>query len=617
MSGNKKHSGKRTPDEILRDARKEVSKILSKARKASAGPPQASRPNQEPRSFSGCIFVVMLCGGIFLGAMTSPRLRDKLTNFAKDLVGQTDVGTNHEVEKIATQGAAPALEAANQRSPNASSVEAYFRMGNELFASRIITNASTPKKAHTPTPGEAPHYGRGSLIGVILRNVRKGERYDITISGDRFIKESSESILIENDALVVNAQPALIYDYEAIRKINQTTSCNLTFKVRRSGELEFKSITATLQLHQINDCPLTMGVRNLQADGTFSHVRSKDFQTITGYVNENHPWIDALLLEARETNICGEFVGYQRGTEQVWPQIDAIWKALENRGLGYSSITTTTTSTHHEFQHVRFLEDSLTNKQSNCLDGSVLLASILRKIGLNVSIMLVPEHAYLIVHDMDNKKFLYAIETIMIGKADLYAAVKMATVDEPFALSKLVNDSKDKYTGDDFRIINIAKMRDAGTQPISFEGAAQPPSIPVIAARDQIGSPAQIVRQQRIILAQKILQKVKTLVDRLDSARGGNPFNLNDPSFQTESYALFSEIRNCQGAFNKLRTTPSLTPIGIALSDQLLSERYSKHIATLRNVTLDTNDQIKKSDILRAADLADALFGIACLPLEY
>jgi hypothetical protein len=625
MSGQRRHSGKRTSDEILRDARKEVSDILKKARKAPTGN-QPNTPNvaaqSQNTSFSGCLFITgILFLAVFLGAMTSQPFQHKLLRYLKALIGQSEPVSY--VNPL-TEKSKPAATNSSQIEPKQPGktiameqvFEAYSRMGNELFASRIITNASTAKPGYVLTPGEAPHYGRGGLIGVILRDVRKGDRLEVTIVGDRFIKESSESIVIENDARSVIVQPPVIYDYEAIHKINQTTSCNLTFKVRRRGETDFKSITSTWQIHQINDCPMTLEVVTLQADGSFRQSSSKDFRSITGYVNENHPWIDALLLEAKETRICSEFVGYQQGAEQVWPQIAAIWQALENRGLGYSSIATTTTSTRHQFQHVRFIEDSLTNKQSNCIDGSVLLASILRKIGLNVGIMLVPGHAYLTVRDSDNKNFLYAIETTLLGKADLNTAVRTATVDEDFALSKLVNNPQ-KYSGEDFRYIDITKIRDSGSQPIPYEGPGHPPSTPLTNRQEQVGTPEQIARQQRIILAQKIRQHVSRLIDSVDADRGGNPSNINNPGFQLEAYTLFSEIRDCQAAFNRLRSIPTLTPVGIPSSDQRLADRYSKHVSTLRSITLDSSDRINKASILQAAELADALYGIACLPLEY
>jgi len=494
--------------------------------------------------------------------------------------------------------------------------EPYGKMGEEMFASRIVAHATVPRSVHKVAPGEAPHYGANSMLGVALRNVFKDERYIITIIGDRFVNESTETVTIERNADIVVAQPWISYDYAAIRKATQTTTFNLTFKVRREGQPEGRSITRIWQLHQINDCPFYLNLGYVQMNGTIRWEGIAYGSTFAGFVNENHPWINSVLVEARATQLCGDFIGYQGGTEKVWPQIAAIWKALENRGLGYSSIATTTSSRLHSLQHVRFVDESLTTKQANCVDGSVLMASILRKIGLNVGIMLVPSHAYVTIRDQKNEHFLYAIETTLLGKSDLNTAVKAATTEDTYSLANLSREP-DKHKGDQYRFVDIGKQREIGIQPIPFEGSPQPAGPMLNLSAEPTGSPAEIARQQRIVVAEKLRQRARGLEGRIDSRQGGNPFNIHDEDFRLAAYALFAEIRNHQSAFNKLRSPPPLSPIGIAETDQLLLERYGRHIQTLRSGTLDTNYEIRQADIHLAVELSEALFGIASLPLEY
>lgn len=494
--------------------------------------------------------------------------------------------------------------------------EPYGKMGEEMFASRVIAHATVPRSVHKVAPGEAPHYGANSMLGVALRNVRKNERYVVTIIGDRFVNESTETVTIEQNADVVVAQPWISYDYAAIRKATQTTTFNLTFKVRREDQPEVRSITRIWQLHQINDCPFFLNLGFVQADGSIRWEGSTHGSTYAGFVNENHPWINSVLVEARATQICGDFIGYQGGTEKVWPQIAAIWKALENRGLGYSSIATTTNSRLHSMQHVRFIDESLTTRQANCVDGSVLMASILRKIGLNVGIMLVPSHAYVTIGDQKNEHFLYAIETTLLGKSDLNTAVKAASTEEPYSLANLSREPE-KHKGDLYRFIDIGKQRKIGIQPIPFEGPVQPAGPMLSLTAEPTGSPAEVARQQRIIVAEKLRQRARGMEARLDSKQGGNIFNIHDEDFRLAAYALFAEIRNHQSAFNKLRPPPPLSPIGITETDQILFERYGRLIQTLRSGTLDSNLEIRQEDVRLAVELAEALFGIASLPLEY
>lgn len=44
---------------------------------------------------------------------------------------------------------------------------------------------------------------------------------------------------------------------------------------------------------------------------------------------------------------------------------------------------------------MRFIDESLGNTQANCVDGTVLFASVLRKIGIEPSLVTVPGHMFL------------------------------------------------------------------------------------------------------------------------------------------------------------------------------------------------------------------------------
>jgi hypothetical protein len=158
---------------------------------------------------------------------------------------------------------------------------------------------------------------------------------------------------------------------------------------------------------------------------------------------------------------------------------------------------------------VRFLDQSISSSQANCVDGSVLLCSILRKIGLNVGIMLVPGHAYVCVRDQENKQFIAGIETTMLGTSDLRSAVKMANSGGDYPLSKW---------NADYIYIDITESRKSRRNPIPFdEIAAIPSSRPY--AGSHANSPAEIAREQRIILANKLSQRVTDLM----SHRGSVP----------------------------------------------------------------------------------------------
>jgi hypothetical protein len=70
-------------------------------------------------------------------------------------------------------------------------------------------------------------------------------------------------------------------------------------------------------------------------------------------------------------------------------------------------------------QYVRTLQESFVNTQANCVDGSVLFASVLRKLGIEPFLGIVPGHmfvGYYLDREMTTRSFL---ETTMLGNEDL------------------------------------------------------------------------------------------------------------------------------------------------------------------------------------------------------
>ena len=484
--------------------------------------------------------------------------------------------------------------------------EPYSGYSEELFPSRVLTMAGRQTTSqYRKKDGEAPRYGISGTIGVIIRNVRRGESYTVEIDADRMIGTTKETFVMQEDAGVVLICPRLNYDYVNLRRNTQTSFINVSFKVLKDNQADGTAKIRRWQVHQINDCPILLEHKTLRADGSLTAERKKQSWVVAGYVNENHPWIDTLLLEAKATGICSEFIGYQGGNRKIGPQIRAIWKALQNRGLSYSSIATSTASNYHSLQHIRFLDQSISATQANCIDGSVLLCSMLRKIGFNVGIMLVPGHAYVCIGDQTNESYLFAIETTMLGKSDLEQAVRAATETERYALNKWNDDKEGRYD-----LVDITKLRKEGIQPIPFDDTvATPAAATASAAPADNVSPEEAYRQQRIIIANQLRQQVIDLQANLS--------HRNEERYRIAAFNLFNEIRKHQSAFNALFQKPSLKRSGVQSADDKMQDNYSEIIQTLLNRSIPVDTEIKESDLEAARTLADALVGLASLPLNF
>ena len=145
-------------------------------------------------------------------------------------------------------------------------------------------------------------------------------------------------------------------------------------------------------------------------------------------------------------------------------------------------------------QYVRFVDQSLTNTQANCVDGSVLLASILRKISIEPFLITVPGHMYVGFYLGAGKSQFVVLETTVIGLPDVAEEKKPG---EPPALTTLrdkldpavrarrdwktfakavqsgtedLAKNKAKIEAEDpsFQWIDLAEARADGIMPISY-----------------------------------------------------------------------------------------------------------------------------------------------------
>ena len=352
--------------------------------------------------------------------------------------------------------------------------EVWSDLDREIFPCFEISfsklNEAAMEKLMEPEKGEAHEFNQeklGGTIGLRLFDVRKGDRYEIKVQSDGrtpLISESTYAFTADQDYAHSIAYPRLTFDYAQLRAAIQTKPINLKIAASRNGGSPM-TVTQTWHLRQINDCPIRMRSRRLQTNGIIKDEHANiAIITFAGFVNENHPAIPRILSEALATGEIDSFSGYQEGTDSsVLRQLNAIWKVLEKKGIRYSSIGTTTGSST-EVQHVRLIEDTLSTRQANCVDGSTLFASIATKIGLDAYLILAPGHCYVAI-DMPETKPI-GIEMTMLGSDSFVDAVAMATSkgDNSLRRNQKKFDDADPESG--FTLVPIAFCREMGIQPI-------------------------------------------------------------------------------------------------------------------------------------------------------
>ncbi|MDD2286390.1 MAG: hypothetical protein PHQ11_13455 [Paludibacter sp.] len=202
-------------------------------------------------------------------------------------------------------------------------------------------------------------------------------------------------------------KPVINWKYDVLRKLNQPTPVNMVVQLIVNGE-DAGERSKTLNLRSINECVFAM------RDGE----KLIDFNMLfAAYVNEDHPLIQQILKEGLETGIIKSYKGYQGGKEMnVYAQVLSIWNALEIRGIHYSNLIESSQSSPVYFsQRVRTIEEALTYSQANCVDGTVLFASLLKAIGIDPVLVRVPGHMFLGFYVNRKHTKMEFLETTLLG----------------------------------------------------------------------------------------------------------------------------------------------------------------------------------------------------------
>ena len=354
---------------------------------------------------------------------------------------------------------------------------------SQIFPSLIIGTATVKPEDEIFPTWEGNHIGdlQGN-VGTSVEGIPEGSKVTLEIRENDLMRASRATGTAGSDD-TLTIYPKIAWKYDKLATVRQAVPIDVIMELKVDGEsLGEKTVTATLRT--VNDC-LFIVVESEDEDDY------SDFSWLfAAYVNENHPWVDQTLKEALDTDIVASFDGVQSGDpEQVLMQVLAIWNVMQRKGLRYSDVTTTAAASGSVgSQHVRLFDESVKAAQANCVDGSVLLAAVLRKIGLDPHLVTVPGHMFL-AFSLDDETMV-GLETTMMGSADLDKvdakrlqsflkfdpeekrneeswATFEAAID---AGTQALLEAAEKFDEDpDYRLIDVAAARNLGILPISSD----------------------------------------------------------------------------------------------------------------------------------------------------
>jgi hypothetical protein len=244
-------------------------------------------------------------------------------------------------------------------------------------------------------------------------------RIEVEVPG---VTERSSNVLAlgGKQATVQWANPPLKMDLDPA-KIRSPRPAQLAVKVvelARSGERVVLDETLPIEVLPRDYLPLRRKV------GADSMVPTYGY--LGAWITSNDKALEQLLTQAKARMPTRQFVGEQ---DQTAPQVKAIFDELKSRGVTYV-MDPSVTSERAMVQRTRLPSEVLASTNAQCLEGTLLFASLFEAVGLRPIVVLVPGHAFVGWHTVASdgvKGEPRFVETTMVGGFSFEQAVEVAT----------------------------------------------------------------------------------------------------------------------------------------------------------------------------------------------
>jgi hypothetical protein len=190
------------------------------------------------------------------------------------------------------------------------------------------------------------------------------------------------------------------------------------------------------------------------------------FDLLASMVTPNDPSVEELLRAAAnytESGIIWSGYGGHVNDDDggVWDRLQAVWEA-EDRDYNLTYISTWVSLAPGSVQRIRLPAEVLEQHSGNCIETSLLYASAVEAMDMEVAIIGIPGHAYVGVRmDQENANY-YFIETTLIGRATFNQAVEKANAEFQETLPHL--DAKESGYG----WVTVWDARQKGITPLPW-----------------------------------------------------------------------------------------------------------------------------------------------------
>jgi hypothetical protein len=194
-------------------------------------------------------------------------------------------------------------------------------------------------------------------------------------------------------------------------------------------------------------------------------TQQENFELVVAMITPTDPSVNALIRAAAAYDPRGIMTsGYDserdyKGT--VRQRLSDIWQAeADDYSLTY--ISTPITFASGSSQRIRLPGEVLDQSSGNCIELTLLYASVVEALGMQAGLIIIPGHAYVAVRVDNATDGYYFVETTMIGSKTFEAAIK-------YGLGEC-NEAKSHVNGGeaDYAWVSVPKARKDGIIPIPW-----------------------------------------------------------------------------------------------------------------------------------------------------
>ncbi len=322
--------------------------------------------------------------------------------------------------------------------------------------------------------------GQGSgLLRIRIGDVRMPHDIRLTVSTPGLRRPTVIEARINGDILL---RPKLDWDTDALLALRdprrQTVHVSLTGRGMKPLERQLE-----LDVHPLDEALYFVREGETRIDLGWAFA---------AWVDPQDPVIDRLLdlaaIDASDIAVLPRDRAARLGL------VRKLWVALERHGLRYADEGAGLSQGPVIYsQRVRLLSSTWNERVANCLDGSVLIASALERLGIGSFLVLVPGHAFVGFYVDEARHEAEFLETTLLGfrRPAKHGAESVAQIRQRAlpgfeaarragrARYRLAAPKLDGRHRPDYALIDISTARAYGIMPLAVGRRQRPDSDPV------------------------------------------------------------------------------------------------------------------------------------------